>query len=126
MIELASASGARRGELLRLILRRDRLRVAAWIVLSALLPLGVAAGSARAYPTQADRDAFAAAANVNPAELATRGPVFAPTVGSLTSWTVAASGAVLLGGVVSLLFVIRHTRADEQEGRRELVGAGAV
>lgn len=110
-------------QLIWLNLRRDRVFLVVWIVLSTLLPVGVAAGSDGAYPDQATRDAFAASVASNPAELATRGPVFAPTVGSLTAWTVVASGAVLVGGLVSALFVVRWTRAEEQAGRRELLGS---
>ncbi len=110
-------------EVIWLYLRRDRVSLLVWIVLSALLPVGVAAGSAGAYPDQATRDAFAAGVASNPAELATRGPVFAATVGGLTAWTVAASGAVIVGGLVSVLFIVRWTRSEEQAGRRELLGS---
>lgn len=112
-------------ELVRLILRRDRIALTAWIVIMSLLPLLLALSTAKGYPTDADRLNFAAVAAVNPAELALRGPVFAPTVGGLTAWTFCSSG-VLLGGLVSVLLLLRHTRGDEQAGRRELVGAGVV
>lgn len=117
-------TGAR--EIVRLILRRDRVVLPLWIILLTALPVGSAAATDQAYPTDADRIGFAAHAAVNPAELALRGPVFAPTTGGLTAWTIASSGGVLLGGVVSLLLVIRHTRAEEQAGRRELLGAGVL
>lgn len=113
------------GELVRLILRRDRIALLAWIVFMALFPLLISIATVQGYPTDADRVEFATSAAANPAELALRGPVFAPTVGALTAWTIGSSG-VLLGSVVSVLLLLRHTRGDEQAGRRELVGSGVV
>lgn len=113
------------GELVRLILRRDRVVLIAWILFMGLFPMLIAIATATGYPTDADRLNFTTASAANPAELALRGPVFAPTVGGLTAWTFGSSG-VLLGGVVSVLLLLRHTRGDEQSGRRELVGAGVV
>ncbi|WP_232660690.1 ABC transporter permease [Pseudonocardia sp. TRM90224] len=111
--------------LVRLIVRRDRLALIVWVLVAGLLPSAVVAATVAGYPAEADRLAFAATALVNPAELAARGPVFAPTVGGLTAWTFTSSGT-LLGGLISIVLVVRHTRADEQAGRRELIGAGVV
>ena len=111
------------GQIVRLILRRDRVALAAWVLVMSALPAGVVAATEQGYPTEADRIAFAEHAAVNPAELASRGPVFAPTVGGLTAWTLVNS-MTLIGGIVSALLVVRHTRTEEQTGRRELVGAG--
>lgn len=113
------------GQVIRLILRRDRARLALWVLVTAALPAGVVVATERGYPSGADRIAFAEHAAVNPAELATRGPVFAPTVGGLTAWTLVTS-LTLIGGIVSALLVVRHTRTEEQAGRRELVGAGVL
>ncbi|MFC4950338.1 ABC transporter permease [Pseudonocardia sp. GCM10023141] len=113
------------GVLVRLILRRDRIAITAWVVIMAVLPVLLAIATEKGYPAEADRLAFAAASAANPAELALRGPVFAPSVGALAAWTFGSSG-VLVGGIVSVLLLIRHTRGDEQAGRRELVGAGVV
>src|SRR5439155_10775924 len=113
------------GQVIRLVLRRDRARLAGWVLVLSTLPAGVVAATQTGYPTEADRIAFAEHAAVNPAELATRGPVFAPTVGGLVAWTLVNS-VTLISGIVSALLVIRHTRAEEQAGRRELVGAGVV
>jgi len=112
-------------QIVRLILRRDRGALAAWVLITSALPAGVVAATEQAYSTEADRVAFAEHAAVNPAELATRGPVFAATVGGLTAWTLVSS-SVLIGGIVSVLLVVRHTRTEEQAGRRELVGAGVL
>lgn len=113
------------GDLVRLILRRDRALLVVWIAFMALFPLLIAIATIKAYPTADDMTRFAAESLGNPTELAARGPVFAATVGGLTAWACASSG-VLVGGVVSMLVVVRHTRADEQAGRRELLAAGAL
>lgn len=111
--------------IVRLILRQDRLRFAVWVLAMGLAPWGVASATASTYSTDAERLAFAGQVAANPAELATRGPVFAASIGGLTAWTFASSG-VLIGGVLGILLVIRHTRAEEQAGRRELLGAGVL
>ncbi|MFI6292325.1 ABC transporter permease [Nonomuraea sp. NPDC050790] len=113
------------GALIRLILRRDRVLLPVWILISAALPAAVAASTARLYPGQAARDAFTHASMNSPAQLATRGVIHDASVGGLTAWTLGSSGA-LIGGLVSILLVIRHTRAEEETGRRDLLSSGVV
>jgi ABC-2 type transport system permease protein len=113
------------GALIRLILRRDRIVLPVWIVLLALLPLGFATSYAQLYPTAALRQAFAHEIASSPAEVALLGPVFAPTIGGLTAWRWSTAAAILIGAA-SLLTVIRHTRTEEETGRRELLGATVV
>jgi ABC-2 type transport system permease protein len=48
------------GSLVRLILRRDRLRLAVWVVLLALVPLGTACAFIELYPDAASREQLAA------------------------------------------------------------------
>ncbi|TYB64290.1 ABC transporter permease [Nonomuraea sp. PA05] len=111
--------------LVRLILRRDRVLLPVWIAITALLPAGIAAATTDLYADQAARDAFSAASMSNPAQLATRGAIYATGVGGLTAWTLGSSLA-LIGGLVSILLVTRHTRAEEETGRRELLTSGVV
>ncbi|MEU8399462.1 hypothetical protein AB0C28_30100 [Nonomuraea sp. NPDC048892] len=113
------------GTLIRLILRRDRVLLPVWIVISALLPAGIASATTDLYADQAARDSFATASAGNPAQLAMRGPIYDASVGGLTAWTLGASLA-LFGGLVSILLVIRHTRAEEETGRRELLASGVI
>ena len=112
------------GALIRLILRRDRILLPIWIVLLAAVPLSAAVSFADLYPTAAERQVFADTAGNNPALVALYGQVFSPSVGGLTAWRV---GIVpVFVAVVSLLTVIRHTRTEEEAGRRELLGGGVV
>lgn len=46
------------GGLIRLILRRDRVRLPVWFGLVAMLVIGVAGSVAGAYPTEVARQAF--------------------------------------------------------------------
>jgi ABC-2 type transport system permease protein len=120
-----SAALAGTGALARLAVRRDRVLLAVWAVAMAVVPVGLAVGNIAGYPTQAERDAFAAGANANPSEFALRGPVFEASSAGLAAWTWASSG-ILVAGVLSVLLVVRHTRVEEDAGRRELVGAAVV
>lgn len=110
--------------LMRLILRRDRWLLIVWLVIGSVLPVTLAAGDGSAYTTEAARRVFAESAMANAAEVAMRGLVYGPSVGALAAWSGGSIG--LLIAVVSVLVTIRHTRADEQAGRRELVAAGVV
>jgi len=111
--------------LMRLILRRDRVALPLWILLLAALPVAVASSIAELYPTTELRQGFAASMVSNPAVIALIGPLHGSTLGELVAWRMGAAGRVMLG-LAALFTVIRHTRAEEEAGRRELLGATVV
>lgn len=111
--------------LVRAYLRRGRWALLAWVLALGLLPALMVISTSIGYPTQADREAFATQAMTNLAEVALRGPVFAPTTGGLVAWTLASSGS-LVGCVAALIFIVSYTRSDEQAGRLELELSGRV
>jgi ABC-2 type transport system permease protein len=113
------------GALIRLIVRRDRFALLIWIVLPAFLAASVAAAFNQLYPTPQALQTFAAQVATSPVEVALLGPVFAPTLGGLIAWRWSIMGIVTLG-LFSLFTVIRHTRTDEEAGRRELLGSTVV
>jgi ABC-2 type transport system permease protein len=114
------------GILARLVLRRDRVRLAVWIVVIGATVLGTAASFASLYPTVASRVSFARSVTGNAGLRALIGRPFDLTsIGGLTAWRIGSIAAVLVA-LMSALTVVRHTRAEEEQGRRELVGAGAV
>ena len=113
------------GALIRLILRRDRLVLLIWIVAMALVVIGVADSLPSTYPTAQARQAFAAETTGNPTEVMMIGPVFDSSVGGLTAWRVRGWGALGIG-LAGLLTIIRHTRTEEESGRRELLGSTVV
>ena len=112
------------GALMRLILRRDRILLPIWILCLAILPIFAAVSFADLYPTAAERQAFAETVGNNPALVVLYGPLFDSSVGGLTAWRM---GIVpIIVALISLLTVIRHTRTEEEAGRRELLGGGVV
>ena len=123
----SAGTGALAGALAlaRLAVRRDRAMLPAWIYVLTVLVAGTAYSFRKLYPTAAGREQFAAAAGHNPALLSLYGPLYGNSVGSLTAWRYGAFAAIG-AALMSIFIVIRHTRADEETGRLELVGSAAV
>ncbi|WP_233573802.1 hypothetical protein [Amycolatopsis panacis] len=113
------------GGLLRLALRRDRVRIPVWTVVAAVTTAGAAAATAGVYPTAADRASAVAAINGVPALVALYGPVSQPTEGATAVFKLTMFGAAVVA-VLTTLTVVRHTRADEESGRWELLRGAAV
>ncbi|HEX6711383.1 MAG TPA: hypothetical protein VF068_13720 [Rubrobacter sp.] len=110
--------------LVRLILRRDRIVLPLWIISLGILPVAIANTLKDLYPTAAERQSYLDIITANPALNALYGHAFGAGLGALTAWRL--GGTVLLVGLASLLTLIRHTRAEEAAGRRELLGATVV
>src|SRR3981189_906485 len=111
--------------LLRLYLRRDRIVLPLWVLLLSVPLSTVYVGSIEAvYPNQADRAAFAASIMASPAQRALYGNVYADSLGATGIWK--AGMFHVLIAVAVILTVIRHTRADEESGRTELVDSTGV
>ena len=113
------------GPLVRLILRRDRFRLSVWVLVLALLAIGTASAFIEIYPSEPERQVLVNTIASNPAIVAFLGPIYDASIGSLTAWRVGVIGSVLVG-VMAALTVIRHTREEEETGRRELLGATVV
>lgn len=114
------------GELIRLTLRRDRWLLPAWIIGLAGIAAASAATTADLYPDVAARTAAAAAVNTVPSLVALYGRIYDPTsLGALALFKLSAFGAAIVAAWLMWL-VIRHTRADEEAGRLELVGSGQM
>ncbi len=112
------------GKLLRLALRLDRVRLPIWIVLLAVMPAATAAQYKTLYPTEATLQAVTGVIS-NPSLVAINGPLFKVTLGALTAWKIGATELILVG-LMSIFTVVRHSRAEEEAGRLELIGAGVV
>ncbi|MHA7984685.1 ABC transporter permease [Rathayibacter sp. CAU 1779] len=106
--------------LLRFRLRRDRIVVPVWIVVMAFSVLFVAAALASTYNTESLRVAVIRLAAVDPTLLALRGDPDGPSAGSFFVMEIGAYLLILVGFMNTFL-AVRHTRADEQAGRAELV-----
>ena len=113
------------GALAKLAVRRDRIMLPAWVYVLTALVAATGYSFKTLYKTQAAREQVAAGTAHNPAVLALTGPLFGTSVGALTAWKYGASAAAG-AALMSIFLVIRHTRADEEAGRLELVGSAAV
>ncbi|MFI6908752.1 ABC transporter permease [Nonomuraea sp. NPDC050394] len=112
--------------LVRLALRRDRLLLAVWILLIVVAVAGTASAIGELYPGMRQRVALGVTIGSTPALQAITGPVFdSASVGGLTAWRATTITAVLTA-LMNLLLITRHTRAEEESGRAELLGACAV
>ena len=111
--------------MLRLYLRRDRVSLPLWVLLLSVPLATVYVGSIeKVYPTQAARAGFAASIMASPAQRALYGQIYNDSLGAVGIWK--AGMFHLLIAVAVILTVIRHTRADEETGRTELVDSTAV
>ncbi|HSO93931.1 MAG TPA: ABC transporter permease, partial [Candidatus Dormibacteraeota bacterium] len=107
--------------LIRLILRRDRLRISIWIAAIALLVFFTAVGVKSLFPTQASIDQAAAATEHNAGAIAFNGPAQGlDTLGGQIAFQVGAFGMIAVA-LMSFFMIGRLTRGDEEAGRLELV-----
>jgi ABC-2 type transport system permease protein len=112
--------------MLRFIARRERRRIPLYVLVFVVLIASTAAQSEALYPTQAERDEYAATVAGNPGLIAMVGPTYGVTsVGGDVAWQWGAIGGVV-AALMSMFIVGRHTRAEEQSGRSELVRASVL
>ncbi|MGI5203856.1 ABC transporter permease [Spirillospora sp. CA-108201] len=109
------------GGLIRLILRRDRFLLPSWVIVLALIPINFVAATDSLYPTAAERLAYGRTTGNNPTFLALYGPLYDTSLGAIIAQR---SGFIpVVVALISVLTVVRHTRTEEEAGRRELLGA---
>ncbi len=114
------------GLCLRAGLRRDRLFWACWIVVLALMPALGASQYDTLVPAGADPRATLAPLAANPAMQALLGPAFdITTKGGFMFWRVGGFVA-MFAGMMTGFGIVRATRAEEEEGRLELLRSGAI
>jgi len=111
--------------MLRLYLRRDRIVLPLWVLLLSL-PLATVYISSieKIYPDQAARASFAATIMASPAQRAIYGQIYNDSLGATGIWKAGMFHTLI--AVAVILTVIRHTRADEETGRAELLDSTAV
>ncbi|MER6249888.1 ABC transporter permease [Streptomyces sp. NPDC001584] len=113
------------GALLRLALRRDRVMMPVWMLVTTLMVVSMPGSLGSVYATAAERARAAASMNANSSMRALYGPVFDDSLGALTAWRGGVYAAVL-AAAMSLVIVVRHTREEEETGRQELLSAAMV
>jgi ABC-2 type transport system permease protein len=112
--------------LVRFLLRLDRLRLPVWIAGIVLTVLSSASSIKALYPTQADLDAAAEPLYDNAAVIALQGPTYAiDTLGGNIVFNIGGFGYVVVA-LMAMFLLGRHTRADEEAGRTELLRAAVV
>lgn len=121
-----SGSLAGTGVLLRLALRRDRITLPLWIAVFVLMAAFSADATIALYPDAATRIQAAEAINGTPSLVALYGRIYDVTsLGAIAMIKMGGLGAMLLA-VLAFNIVIRHTRAEEETGRLEVLLGGAV
>ncbi|WP_299449947.1 hypothetical protein [uncultured Serinicoccus sp.] len=113
------------GSLVRLALRRSRWFYLAWVLaLTSVVPLTAAAYEQIVDPGNADL--LIATMTNNPTMRAMLGPpVDLTSAGGFTVWRVGTFVAAM-SGIMAVLGVVRSTRAEEEDGRTELLRSGAT
>jgi ABC-2 type transport system permease protein len=114
--------------LVRFILRRDRVRLPVWIVSIAVVVLGSVSSFATTYPTAADRAARVKVISGSAAAELFVGPGYGAgdyTYGAMTANELLPL-TTLVVGLMSIFLVVRHTRAEEEDGRAELIRSAMV
>jgi ABC-2 type transport system permease protein len=114
------------GALVRLALRRDRVRLPVWVLGVVGLLMSSIAALPSLYRTTAEREVYAAAVGDNPVAVMMGGPgAGLPSLGGIVVFEVAVVGYVAVG-LMSVLLVVRHTRAEEEAGRTELIRSAVL
>ena len=132
---MSSADLAGTGHLLRLILRLDRVKLSLWLVglltIIAITPFSLRAildaeAEADGVTTEVVLAEQALLLETNGATIALQGPPDAlDTFGGRYAFEIGAFTLAIVA-LMSILLIARHTRAEEESGRAELVRAAAV
>ena len=113
------------GQVLRLDARLDRVRLPFWILAIIALPLSAYASYEPLFPTAAQQARANLTVGSNPALLFLFGPSDLSTAGGFTAFRSAMFGGLFVA-LMAILTVVRHTRAEEDSGRAELVSSARV
>ena len=116
------------GVLVRLALRRDRIRILLWFLGIVGLVVSTAVSITGVYNTPAKLEQYAQIVRGNSALIVQAGPGYGldvPTTGAvmmneLSLWTLIAVG------LMSVFMIVRHTRAEEEMERAEMIRAAPV
>jgi len=112
-------------ELLQFAQRRDRILLPIWIYVLAIIAVSGGYVVKKLYKTPADLASLASTVRHDAALLFIYGQLHGHSLGAITTWRYLVYSA-LTAGLMSIFLVIRHTRADEEAGRLELVGSTVV
>jgi ABC-2 type transport system permease protein len=97
----------------------------AWVYALTVIAASGGYGLKAVYKTEASRATLATSVYHDEALSFLYGQLHGNSLGAITAWRYLAYAA-LGAGLMNLFLVIRHTRADEETGRLELLGSAAV
>ncbi|WP_216830757.1 ABC transporter permease [Alkalihalobacterium elongatum] len=110
------------GVLTRLVIKRDRVRLPIWLIAISFITVITTSSFTGLYQTEQERQVIAETMK-NPAMIAMVGPGYGLdnyTLGAMLAHQMLLFTAIVVA-IMSILLVTRHTRADEEEGRIELI-----
>lgn len=112
--------------LVRLVLRRDRIRLPVWVLALTGIVYASTAAVADTYGTPQEAQTYADTMGNSPAAVAMAGPPVAlTTTGGIVVYET--SFTALVGvALMAVFLVVRHLRAEEEEGRTELLRSTVV
>src|SRR5680860_562806 len=114
------------GALVRLILRRDRIRLPIWVLLIVGIVYASAVAVSDTYSTPDQITAYASTMGTSPAVIAMAGPPYAlDTLGGILVYETSLTALVAVA-LMAIFLVVRHTRTEEEEGRTELLRSAVV
>jgi ABC-2 type transport system permease protein len=112
--------------LVRLALRRDRIVLPLWVIVLGVLPASTFSTYEQLYPTAADRADLTTTMGGASTLVVMYGPAYdLTTAGGFTAWRMSGFLA-LFTALLAIFTVVRHSRAEEETGRAELVASGVV
>lgn len=113
------------GPLLGLALRRDRILIPASVIALTIYAVGSAQATVALYADAQTAMAELGSVLNSPSTLTLYGPATTTSIEGLSIFKTLLLGSVFVG-LLAFAIVRRHTRVEEEDGRLELVGAGAV
>ena len=122
---MTSAALAGTGALAKLAFRRDKIMLPAWVYVITAAITSNSYSLNKLYPSAAARADLAASGGRNPALVFLYGRLWGDSLGAVSAWRYGVWAAIF-AALMSIFLVVRHTRADEEAGRLELVGSAAV
>jgi len=108
-------------QLTRFMLRRERISSTVWIAMLVLIIVGLVPGMYMALDATARNEMLGVLAN--PAMVAMAGPAYAEIHGTFGAFytNLLYIFTALTVGIMNIFLVVRHTRADEEKGRYEVL-----
>lgn len=112
--------------LIRLALRRDRILLPVWVLFLVGITYSTTTALEELYGSVESRAQLGVTANANSAFLAMLGPLHDwSSLGGLVVWRWGVFSGLFVA-IMAMLVVTRHTRAEEEAGRTELIAATVV